>query len=355
MYNRLTIRAFAVLAAGAFFYLLFFRPAAQPRIYLLEGVTMGTAWHVQVVGSDAKSVREAGAAIVKLLAYLDREVFSTWTEDSELSRLNRGALNVAHPVSPEMLDALQLAQEIYRKSRNTFDISIGPLVNLWGFGPVPATGLPDSDSIAAARAQLGLDALHVDAAAGTVTFTRRLTLDLASIAEGYAADKAAELLQQHGFVSFLVDVGGEMRMQGRHPDGTDWIVAVERPQEGPREVYARIDSRGEAIAVSVSGDYRSYLEIDGQRYAHGIDPRTGKPAMHALASVAVIGGTAAAADAWSTALLVLGPDEGRAVADSEGLAAYFIMRAPTGLEHAYTAAFAPYLLQLEASTESRNQ
>jgi thiamine biosynthesis lipoprotein len=341
--RKIVIRALTVLAVGAFFYLLFFRPPTSPQIHSLEGATMGTTWQVQVVANERQTAQEAGAAIRGLLAHLDRAVFSTWTDDSELSRLNRSPLQVAHPVSPEMLDALVLAQEIYEKSRNTFDVSIGPLVNLWGFGPDPATGMPDAGAIDAAKAQLGLGKLLVDEAAATVTFTEPLTLDLTSIAEGYAADAVAAVLRERGLDSFLVDVGGELRLQGTHPDGKTWNVAIERPEGGVREAYAGIDSRGESLAVSTSGNYRNVREVDGKRFSHILDPRSGMPVTHTLASVTVIGETAAEADAWSTALMVLGPDEGRAVADSEGLAAYFIMRMPTGFEHAYTAAFAPYL------------
>jgi thiamine biosynthesis lipoprotein len=242
-----------------------------------------------------------------------------------------------------MRDALVLARQIYDASRHSFDVSVGPLIDLWGFGPKPFTAVPDAASIAAAKAALGLEALRLDASASTVTFDRALTLDLASVAEGYAVDRLADLLAERGFDSFLVEIGGELRLQGQRPDGTGWIVAVERPQGGEREVYARLDSRGDALAVSGSGDYRNFHEVDGRRYSHVIDPRTGYPITHALASVTVIGDTAAAADAWSTALMVLGPEEGRELADSEGLAAYFIMRAPADFEHAYTPAFARYL------------
>ena len=338
-------KALPVFAVGAFFYLLFAVPRNVPRIHMLEGATMGTTWHVQVVANEQQTAQEAGAAIKGLLAHLDRAVFSTWTTESELSRLNRSAPNVPHPASSEMLEVLQLAQAIYRNSRNTFDVSIGPLVNLWGFGPEPFEGTPGATAVAEARARLGLDALQLNVADGTVTFARPLTLDLSGIAQGYAADAVAVLLEGLRFEAFLAEVGGEVRLQGRRPDGKNWILAVERPEDGPPEVYARLDTRGEALAVSVSGDYHNYREINGQRYAHSIDPRTGMPVMHALASVTVIGDTAAAADAWSTALMVLGPEEGMEVADSEGLAAYFIMRTPTGFQHRYTPAFAGYLQQ----------
>ncbi len=337
------IKALTVLAVGAFFYLLFPFTARAPQIHSLEGATMGTTWNVQVVATERQIAQSTGTAIRELLEHLDRGVFSTWTDGSELARVNRSPPNAAQPVSQELLDALLLAQVIHAKSRYTFDITIGPLVNLWGFGPEPVSGVPNAAAIAAAKTQLGLEALVVDAGASTVTFTRPLNLDLSSIAEGYAADAVAALLLKQRYTSFLVEVGGELRLQGLRPDGKAWTVAVERPQEGPREVYAAIDSRGEALAVSTSGDYRNVRDVDAKRFSHIIDPRSGMPVGHGLASVTVIGDTAAAADAWSTALMVLGPEEGMEVAVGEGLAAYFIMRTPAGLEHAYTDAFNGYL------------
>lgn len=345
MQNRFVIKALAALAAGAFFWLLFAARTPAPQIHSLQGATMGTTWNVQLVTTGAQGAREAGAAVQELLLRLDRGVFSTWAADSELSRLNRSPPGVPQALSQELLEVLVLAQEIYPASRYTFDISIGPLVNLWGFGPEPSTGVPEAAAIAAAQEQLGLDSLHLDTHAGTATFSRPLTLDLSGIAKGYATDKVAELLQQRGFASFLVEIGGELRLQGLRPDGQPWIVAVERPQSGMPEVYARLASRGEALALAGSGDYRNFREVDGKRYAHEIDPRTGAPVTHTLASVTVIGETAAAADAWATALMVLGPETGREVADGEELAAYFIMRGSAGLEHAYTAPFARYLHQ----------
>lgn len=353
MQNRLVIKALTVVAVGAFFYVAFFRPPAAPQVYMLDGSTMGTTWQVQIVAHDQQSAVAAGAELKGLLAHLDREVFSTWTADSELSRLNRSPPESPVPVSSELLHALLLAQEIHVKSRNTFDITIGPLVNLWGFGPAAANGTPDDAAVAAAMAQLGAGKFRIDAAASTVTFTASLTLDLSSIAEGYAADAVAGLLQERGLTSFLVDVGGELRLQGVHPDGKPWTLAIERPQDGAREPYAGIDSQGEALAVSTSGDYRNVREVEGKRFSHILDPRSGRPVAHELASVTVIGETAAEADAWSTALMVLGPAEGRAVADSEGLAAYFIMRGSDGLTHAYTTAFARFLQQAEPSLQHK--
>jgi thiamine biosynthesis lipoprotein len=340
----LVIKALAVLAAGAFFCLLLLRQlAGEPRLHVLEGATMGTRWQVQLVLADGAAVPAIAADIERLLAHLDRVVFSTWAEDSELSRLNRSAPGIAHSASPDMLAVLSLALDIHARSRGAFDISVGALVNLWGFGPGLVDGVPDAAAIAGGKALAGIDALRVDQGLGTVTFAKPLALDLSGIAKGYAVDVVAGLLLARGIDNFLVEIGGELRLQGHAADGGSWRIAVERPEAGMREAYARIDSGGKALALAGSGDYRNVREIKDIRYSHEIDPRTGAPVAHALASVTVISDTAASADAWATALMVLGPDEGRAVADSEGLAAYFIMRAPDGFDDAYTAAFARYL------------
>ncbi|MEY4643071.1 MAG: hypothetical protein RLZZ227_3065 [Pseudomonadota bacterium] len=312
---------------------------------------MGTTWSVQVVAASAGHLPD-GVAIKALLQRLDRQVFSPWSPDSELTQLNRSPVGVAIPVSAEMLDALVLARKMYGASRHAFDVSVGPLVNLWGFGPEPFTGVPDAVAVRSAQERVGLQALEIDTEHATVTLARPLTLDLSSIAEGYASDRVAALLLEQGFSSFLVEIGGELRAQGQGPGSSGWSVALERPQRGMREIHARLDTLGEALAVSASGDYRNFHDIDGEHYSHAIDPRSGYPITHALASVTVISDTAAAADAWSTALLVLGPEEGRAVADSEGLAAYFIMRAPRGFTHAYTPAFARYLLPTSTFTST---
>lgn len=341
--NRFVSKALAVLAAGAFFCALLWLGNARPQPQVLHGATMGTTWQVKLAAARRHEAFEAGAAIEQLLSELDRAVFSTWVADSELSRLNASGPGVAHRASGRMIAVLALAKDIHQRSRGAFDISVGPLVNLWGFGPQPVDGRPDAQAIADARARTGLDALQVDPVAGTVTFAKPLLLDLSGIAKGHAVDAVAELLLAQGFTDFLVEIGGEMRLQGRAPDGGNWIIAIERPQGGMPEAYARIDSNGDPLALAGSGDYRNFRDVDGTRYSHEIDPRTGVPVTHTLASVTVISDTSAEADAWATALMVLGPDEGRALADSEGLAAYFIMRAPAGFEHAHTAAFARYV------------
>lgn len=345
MSGRLRNKALAVPAAGAFFWLVYVvlvDPA--PALLSLQGATMGTRWNVQLVTDGQTDPGDTAAAVQALLERLDHDVFSTWDSGSELSRLNRQPPDTAVPVSADLFAVLQLARHLHTRSGGAFDISVGALVNLWGFGPEPAAeGIPAADALAAARALTGLDALVLDPVTRTATTTRPLTLDLSGIAKGHAVDAVALLLQDRGVTDFLVEIGGELRLQGRRPDGSGWMIAVEAPRSDLREVFARIDSHGESLALAGSGDYRNFRDADGKRYSHEIDPRTGYPVDHDLAAVTVLAATAAEADAWATALMVLGPEEGPRLADGEGLAAYFIMRAPAGLEPHYTRAFAPYL------------
>jgi thiamine biosynthesis lipoprotein len=350
-------KAPTVLAVGAFLLLALLlglwwqRP---PQLLLLEGSTMGTSWQVQVV--DDRSLQKDGLAtdIAAVLQRLDQEIFSTWVESSELSRLNASDDERPVQVSAELFEVLQAAVRLHGASDGAFDASIGPLVDLWGFGPLEVEVSPDPEAIAAARARLGLPELQLDAAARTLVKPARLQLDLSGIAKGYAVDRLAALLQQRGAVSFLVEIGGELRLQGRRPDGRAWILAIESPDPEQRSVQVLIDSRGEPLALAGSGDYRNYRLVDGVRQSHEIDPLRGVPVQHGLAAVTVLADSAMEADAWATALMVLGPADGRRIADRLGLSAYFIIRDGDAWTSQYTGRFDTHLIseQPEAPTAS---
>ena len=305
---------------------------------------MGTTWSVQVSAANFPNANELHEELDALLKRLDVEVFSTWTENSELSRLNASAPGEALAVSPPLMAVLVMAKVLYAETGHAFDITIGPLVNLWGFGPQPTLPeVPDAAVIEQQLQKLGMADLILDQVNNTVLKRKAVSLDLSAIAKGYAVDAAANLLMQEGYTSFLVEIGGEIRAQGLRPDQKPWVIAIEAPIADSRDAYDALANYGKAIAVAGSGDYRNFRMIDGTRYSHEIDPRTGYPITHNLAAVTVIADSAAQADAWATALMVLGPDEGKALADSENLAAYFIMRNGTALEHTHTAAFARFL------------
>lgn len=338
-------KALVVSATGAFLFLiLVFLLPEKTQIRTIRGATMGTTWSVQISSAASSVLQKTGHELEVLLHHFDADVYSTWNKNSELSRLNASAIGESFKVSPELMAVLAMSKVLHAATHQAFDITIGPLVNLWGFGPeeIPMQ-VPEAAVIDQHRQQMGIADLVLDAKTGTVVKNRPLTLDLSAIAKGYAVDEAARLLVQNGYTSFLVEIGGEIRTQGLRPDNKPWVIAIETPLTDARAPYAAIANYGEAIAVAGSGDYRNFREINGTRYSHEIDPRTGYPIAHNLAAVTVISDSAAKADAWATALMVLGPEDGKVLADSENLAAYFIMRDGAVLQHRYTAAFARFL------------
>jgi thiamine biosynthesis lipoprotein len=301
-----------------------------PPLALLGGGTMGTTWSLQY-WDDEPLNPALETLLVSELARLDRAVFSTYAPDSELSQLNANPALEAVGVSEDLFAVLQLAQEVYEQSGGAFDPSVAPLVRLWGFGPDPERpGLPSKTAIAAARARVGLEVLQLRPREQSVIRWQSLELDLSAIAKGYAVDVLAGLLQAQGIDDYLLEIGGELRVAGRKPDGSTWRLAIEKPQDGAPAAFALLDAEGEAFALASSGDYRNYREIDGKRYSHEIDPHSGWPIDHALRAVSVVAATAAEADAWATALLVLGPEEGLRLARERGLAAYFIIHTDQG-------------------------
>jgi thiamine biosynthesis lipoprotein len=227
-----------------------------------------------------------------------------------------------------MLAVLERAEQIARWSEGAFDVTVAPLVGAWGFGAAaaPRTGLPDARVLAS---PIGWQALALDVAARQVRKADgALQVDLSGIAKGHAVDRAAEALADLGLQHFMVEAGGEIRTRGRNGEGRPWQIAIERPDAWPQQVQRVVPLAGGSIATS--GDYRSYWEWGGRRIHHEIDPRTRAPSDHRLASVSVLHDECMAADAWATALFVLGPERGLARAEAERLAALFIVREPGG-------------------------
>jgi FAD:protein FMN transferase len=343
-----TLKTLMALAVGVFLWLLLpeRHTVAPVQVQVLQGNTMGTTWQVQVATSSDAKLADSGAAVIAALARLDQEIFSTYAPDSELSRLNRTPVGESLSVSRELLEVLLLARTINQQSFGTFDVTVGPLVNLWGFGPQPQQAVPAEAAVAEAMAQLGADQYQINFRAGTVQRSANITLDLSAIAKGYAVDQVADMLLAAGYAHFLVEIGGEVRVQGWHAPEQSWVIAIETPQSAPalQLPFARIDNLGQGFALAGSGDYRNFFEQDGKRYSHAINPLTGRPIDHALAAVTVMAATAAEADAWATAMMVLGPVDGPLLAEKLGLAVYFIIRGDTALESRYTQAFEPYLM-----------
>lgn len=318
---------------------------SQPADTTLEfsGITMGTTYTVKLLppgnGIDAAAL---GKEISATLESVNSRM-STYLPGSELSRLNNNPSLEWIQVSPELFTVLQLALEANRITEGAFDITVGPLVNLWGFGPdpVPET-IPDAEQIRAAAERTGIDKLLLDPERSSIRKARpEMYLDLSGIAKGYAVDRAAEYLDSVPVTNYLIEVGGEIRASGHNNNGQDWRIGIEKPDNGDRSVQRVIHLARAGMATS--GDYRNFYVRNGKRYAHIIDPRTGRPVEHQLASVSVLHESCAMADALATGLLVLGTEQALTVATTNGIAANFLTRTGEGFTESYTPAFETYL------------
>lgn len=322
--------------------------AACPRqpaheVVALQGFTMGTSYSIQVVDMPASIEPQRLQVEIDAELELVNNLMSTYREGSELSRFNRSRSKDWFAVSPALVSLVQTALRTSDLSGGAFDATVGPLVNLWGFGPGgESSSVPKDAQIAEARARVGHDKLSVRADPPSLRKSEpELYLDLSAIAKGYGVDRIAGLLDRAGVADYLVEIGGELRGRGHNGSGQPWRIAIERPDRNKREVHKVVELRGGAMATS--GDYRNFFELDGKLYSHSIDPRTGRPVSHNLASVTVLAPTAARADALATAFLVLGPKEGPDLAESLGAAALFILRTPNGYSDRQTSAFSNHL------------
>lgn len=318
-------------------------PAERPLSY--SGQTMGTSYQVTVVAAEDGVPGDLGERIQAVLDDVDGRM-STYKDDSELNRLNRAPPGEPFRVSPQLMAVLQLSQQVYQLSGGAFDPSVGPLVDLWGFGPSHhPERIPDQAEIDGLRGKSGFHQLILDPEGHTATRQTDISLDLSAVAKGYGADRVAELLRTLGLTRYMVEVGGEMALAGLNARGTPWRIAVERPVVEAREVEQVISVTDAGVATS--GDYRNYFEQDGVRYSHTLDPRDGYPVSHNLASVTVVGATSALADALATAYLVMGTAQALAHAEANQVAIMTLSKGGDGFEEAHSPAFTPYLIEVQ--------
>jgi thiamine biosynthesis lipoprotein len=310
-------------------------PPPDARMHALGGQTMGTTWSVRFVGAPGADTALVFDAIDEVLAGVIDEM-STWLETSVLSRFNRTA-GEWMDLPGDLTTVLECALAVARDSHGAYDPTVGPLVSLWGFGPGgPRNDPPGEREIDQARAYGGWPRIELDAATRRARQPGGLAVDLSAIAKGFAVDAVAARLAALDVDSCLVEIGGELRGRGVKPDGQPWWVAIERPEDAEAAdsgtpsidlLVALYD-----LAVATSGDYRRRFRFGDRWYSHTIDPRTGRPVTHALASVTVLHRECMLADALSTAMTVLGLGAGLEFAGARGVAALFIERTARGLE-----------------------
>jgi thiamine biosynthesis lipoprotein len=308
-----------------------------------DGSTMGTTYEVlidEVLSEDrVTAVREA------VTASLDEvnDLMSTWDPTSELSTFNRYRGAAPFEVSPATMEVIQVAIRVAESSGGAFDPTVGSLVAAWGFGPEGSEGDRESREsmryVAERRPDhAGHTRIAIDPEARTLTrLEPGIELDLSGVAKGYAVDRIAEALVKLGLSRFMVEIGGEIRAGGAKRDGSPWRVGIEAPLVEKREVFLTLDLVDEALATS--GDYRNFREEGELRIGHIMDPRSARPVSWRGASVSVLHERAADADAWATALSVLGPSEGYELAEREGLAVLFLLPAEEGIQARATTAF----------------
>lgn len=328
-YSGLLLSSFFMAGCGE-------SPEAQ--ISKISGPTMGTQYHISWVSHEVGSddlVAEKNTIqqqIDELLVTFNKSM-STYDPQSELSLINHNFKSDWQAISEDLYNVLVMAEEVTQKSHQAFDVTVGPLVNLWGFGPDKSQyQIPEQAKIELTKAQVGAHSIALRQHEGV--FQIRLDapryIDLSAIAKGYAVDVLGQYLQNQNIDNYLVEVGGEIAAHGIKPGSQPWRIAVEAPNDDGRSVQIVIPLSNMGIATS--GDYRNFFEQDGHRFSHTIDGRTGYPVEHNLASVSVLHKSVALADAWATALTVLGAEQGLVLAEKYGLAAYFIVRTESGFE-----------------------
>ncbi|BCX89417.1 FAD:protein FMN transferase [Methylomarinovum tepidoasis] len=333
---------------GAFGLLVLFllaacQPAPPKAQFEQRGLVMGTTFSIKVTrlpeGVDPEALRRG---LERVLTEVDATM-STYRQDSPLSRFNRSTRTDWQPVPPALAQVVAEALRISRWSDGAFDITVGPLVNLWGFGPDPRRQAPPPvQAIAAAKARIGHDKLEVRL--DPPALRKRipdLYVDLSGIAKGFAVDQAAVYLESQGISDYMVEIGGEVRLKGESPRGGPWRIAIEKPVPKVREIEKVLSLTD--IALATSGDYRNYFEVGGKRFSHTIDPRTGHPIAHRLVSVTVLRHTTMEADALATAFMVLGPEAGFAKAEAENMAVLFIVKEDDGFVERPTSAFRQFI------------
>jgi thiamine biosynthesis lipoprotein len=316
------------------------RPVAGQPGYELSGATMGTTFSVQVV-APPDGVRKdlLQEQVVERLAAIEKSM-STYDPASELSRFNAQTGTNWISVSAELCNVVVAAQRITVLSDGAFDITVGPLVNLWGFGPeIRPDEVPDSERVAAVIQSTGNRHLRTDCSQPALAKALpALYVDLSAYAKGYGVDRVAALLSDAGIRNYLVEIGGELRAAGTNAKNRPWSVAIEAPNRDSRTV-ARVVGLTD-MAMATSGDYRNFFEYAGRFYSHTIDPRSGFPVAHDAAAVTVVAESAALADGMATALLVLGPGDGLQLAERLDLAALFQVRTATRVQERMSSRFA---------------
>lgn len=335
-----------VMIAGIFSVVSCDKNSGRSDLVVLNGFTMGTTYTVKINEPRSKNDPLLIKKSIDILLDDLNAKMSTYLPDSELSRLNQSRSTDWIEISDDLYEVIKQAIDIYTISDGAFDITVGPLVNLWGFGPdKKPDSIPDDQQIQTLLSSTGTNKIHLnDLSRAIKKDNPEIYIDLSGIAKGYAVDRIAGLLQyQYAIKNFMVEIGGEIRTNGVNPDRQPWRIGIEKPVSHERSVERIINLENTGMATS--GDYRNYFEVNGIHYSHIIDPRTGKPVIHQLVSVSVLHSSSMIADAWATALQVLGPEKGLVLANKLGLSVFFISERHNNFTEIMSDSFRQYIDQ----------
>ncbi|MFK5927696.1 MAG: FAD:protein FMN transferase [Desulfuromusa sp.] len=343
MKRRYLIIVVLIVLAGTVIYLNQ-NNSSHDQPITITGTTMGTSYHIKLTPKTEQRINPTALRekISSRLADIDN-MMSTYKKDSDVSRFNRSLNDSWIPVSAETMIVINTAQEISQLSHGAFDITIGKLVNLWGFGPtINIDEIPDVSAIQSLLTQSGYRKLELRQEPPAVRKSdSAISLDLSAIAKGYAVDAIARLLMENQIDNFLVEIGGEIVIHGHKRQQQPWVIGIESPVAEQRSIRKRLHLQSAAMATS--GDYRNFFEYNGIRYSHTIDPATGYPIKHQLVSVTVIDQSCMRADALATAIMVLGPEKGLEFAEQQHLAIFMLVKQNDNYIEKYSTAFKPYL------------
>ncbi len=303
---------------------------------------MGTYYQVKIsTQEDQENKKNSMQAEVEQVLLRINQEMSTFLKDSHLARFNAAPANQWIELPCSLNKVMDTAQRLQQKSQGLYDVSVGPLVNLWGFGPDGRRKTPPTaEQVKDALGKVGLKYFEKKNEGNKCFWLKKkegMRIDLSSIAKGYGVDEVADAIVQLGFKDFLVDIGGEVVLKGKKHDGSLWKIAVERPSPEGQGLQRVLTLSDEAIATS--GDYRNFFETKGRRFSHTINPLTGESVAHQLASVTIVADNCMLADAWATALNVMGEQKAQETMERESLKAYLILRTDKGFEEIESTAF----------------
>ncbi|WP_229427839.1 FAD:protein FMN transferase [Methylomonas albis] len=302
-----------------------------------SGFAQGTTYHISYWTPQALDDAQITAEAEKVFLDLDKTL-SNYRPDSIIEQFNANTSTNSQQVGEEIVALVKVAQNVSKLSQGCYDLTIKPLFEMWGFMGDDLT-IPDDAALQAALANIGMDKLQLVDDSHMLKTLPNVRVDVSSIAQGYSVEKISSALEALGIENYLVEIGGELKALGSKPDGKAWRIAVEKPLPGEQKMHKVVTLPKETpMAVMTSGTYRHYFDIKGKRYSHILDGRNGKPVTHDLVAVSVFNESPTIADAWSTALLCLGQEEGMKLADAEKLQVMFIQQQGTEFVESKTRA-----------------